>query len=501
MAAIGDEAVVETFADIARQEYLAVGLRVALHPQIDLATEPRWARQVNTFGEDAELSGRLGAAYVRGFQGSELGPQSVATMVKHFPGGGPQLDGEDPHFAYGREQVYPGGQFELHLVPFEAVFAAGPSQMMPYYGMPMGTEYEEVGFGFNRDVITGLLRERYGFDGIVCTDWGLLTDHTIMGDDFPARAWGVEHLTPRERIVKALEAGVDQFGGEAVPELLVELVESGVVSEERLDVSARRLLREKFRLGLFDQRYVDAEQATDVVGAAAFREAGEAAQRAAITILTNGDDAAGPTLPMRRGSRLYVEGIDPVIAADYGELVEDPAEADVAIVRLKAPYEQRATDVRELLPRRLARLRSGRGHPSRRACRAHILGRRRLPGSAGDPHLDPSAGVRRDRELRSQFAGPAGCAVRSRRAAGPAAVRPAVQHGGRGGQPARRPVRHRRAAVPVRPRTGLREGRPGGRAARARRVGVQRRAVLPPCLKHRIDDPPAVHRGVAANRE
>ena len=343
LAAIGDEAVVETFADIARQEYLAVGLRVALHPQIDLATEPRWARQVNTFGEDAELSGRLGAAYVRGFQGSELGPQSVATMVKHFPGGGPQLDGEDPHFAYGREQVYPGGQFELHLVPFEAVFAAGPSQMMPYYGMPMGTEYEEVGFGFNRDVITGLLRERYGFDGIVCTDWGLLTDHTIMGDDFPARAWGVEHLTPRERIVKALEAGVDQFGGEAVPELLVELVESGVVSEERLDVSARRLLREKFRLGLFDQRHVDAEQATDVVGAAAFREAGEAAQRAAITILTNGDDAAGPTLPMRQGFRLYVEGIDPGVAAEYGELVKDPAEADVAIVRLKAPYEQRST--------------------------------------------------------------------------------------------------------------------------------------------------------------
>ena len=190
---------------------------MALHPQIDLATEPRWARQVNTFGEDAELSGRLGAAYVRGFQGTELGPESVATMVKHFPGGGPQLDGEDPHFAYGREQVYPGGKFELHLSPFEAAFAAGPRQMMPYYGMPIGTEYEEVGFGFNRDVITGLLRERYGFDGIVCTDWGLITDHRSWASDFPARAWGVEHLTPVERIVKALDAGVDQFGGEAVP--------------------------------------------------------------------------------------------------------------------------------------------------------------------------------------------------------------------------------------------------------------------------------------------
>jgi beta-glucosidase len=158
LAAIGDEALVERFGDIARQEYTAVGIRVALHPQIDLATEPRWGRQVATFGEDAELTGKLGAAYIRGFQGSTLGAGSVATMTKHFPGGGPQLDGEDAHFAYGREQVYPGGQFELHLKPFEAAFEAGTSQIMPYYGMPIGTEYEEVGFGFNKSVITGLLR-------------------------------------------------------------------------------------------------------------------------------------------------------------------------------------------------------------------------------------------------------------------------------------------------------------------------------------------------------
>lgn len=172
MAAIGDPALVEQFADIARQEYLAVGLRVALHPQIDLATEPRWCRIGGTFGEDADLTARLVTAYIRGFQTEHLGPASVATMIKHFPGGGPQLDGEDPHFAYGREQVYPGGHFDYHLRPFRAAIAAGGSQMMPYYGMPIGTPYEEVGFGFNRGVITGLLREQLGFDGIVCTDWG-----------------------------------------------------------------------------------------------------------------------------------------------------------------------------------------------------------------------------------------------------------------------------------------------------------------------------------------
>lgn len=344
LAAIRDESLVERFGDIARQEYTAVGIRVALHPQIDLATEPRWGRQVATFGEDAELTGRLGAAYIRGFQGESFGPGSVSTMTKHFPGGGPQMDGEDAHFPHGREQVYPGGAFELHLKPFEDAFAAGTRQIMPYYGMPVGTEYEEVGFGFNKSVITGLLRERFGFDGIVCTDWGLISDAEIFGEPFPARAWGVEHLTPRERVIKVLEAGVDQFGGEAIPALLVELVEAGEISEARLDESARRLLREKFVLGLFDQPYVDVERAARVVGSEEFVAAGEAAQRASITVLTNtSTDAGAPTLPFARGLRLYVEGIAPEVAVEYGTVVETPAEADVAVIRTHAPFEQRSS--------------------------------------------------------------------------------------------------------------------------------------------------------------
>lgn len=342
LAAIGDESLVERFGDIARREYTAVGLRVALHPQIDLATEPRWARQVGTFGEDADLTSRLGVAYIRGFQGAELGAQSVSTMSKHFPGGGPQKDGEDPHFAYGREQVYPGNNFDHHLKPFEAAIAAGASQMMPYYGMPVGTEFDEVGFSFNKRIVTGLLREHFGFDGIVCTDWGLINDANIMGDLFPARAWGVEHLSPRERIIALLDAGVDQFGGELCPDLLVEVVTSGDVSEDRLDVSARRLLREKFILGLFDDPFVDAAAANGIVGNAEFRAEGSAAQRAAMTLLSNGD-AARPTLPLRRGLRLFVEGIAADEAARYGTVVDTPSEADVAIVRLRAPFEARPT--------------------------------------------------------------------------------------------------------------------------------------------------------------
>jgi beta-glucosidase len=339
LAATHDPELVREFADIARQEYTAVGIRVALHPQVDLATEPRWARQAHTFGEDVELSSALADAYIRGFQGDAFGAGSVSTMTKHFPGGGPQKDGEDPHFDYGREQVYPGGQFELHLKPFEAAFAAGGRQIMPYYGMPIGTEYEEVGFGFNKGVLTGLLRERYGFDGIVCTDWGLVTDQPILGTNFAARAWGVEHLTPAERMVKILDAGADQFGGEDDPSLLIRLVEEGAVSHDRLDVSARRILREKFVLGLFENPYVDEAAADVIVGSPEFRAKGLEAQRRSIAVLSNRDAA----LPFARGAKLYVEGITADVAARYGEVVATPAEADIAIIRTHAPFEERET--------------------------------------------------------------------------------------------------------------------------------------------------------------
>lgn len=342
LGAIGSEEVVERFADIARQEYRAAGIRVALHPQVDLTTEPRWARASGSFGEDAELTSRLAAAYIRGFQGSALGPASVATVTKHFPGGGPQEDGEDPHFPWGREQVYPGGRFEEHLAPFAAAVAAGTSQIMPYYGMPVGTPYEEVGFGFNRSVLTGILRERLGFDGIVCTDWGIISDSTILDSQVAARAWGVEHLSRAERIVKALDAGADQFGGEHCTDVLVGLVRDGMVPESRLDTSARRLLREKFRLGLFDDRLVDVDRAEAVIGNDAFCEAGLAAQRASLTLLSNAARAGRPTLPLTRGATLYVEGIDAALVAGWARVVGSPEQADVAVLRISTPYEPRS---------------------------------------------------------------------------------------------------------------------------------------------------------------
>ncbi len=337
--ALRDEDAVLEFGDIARREYRAVGIHVALHPMADLATEPRWARIMHTFGEDGELAARLVAAYIRGFQGEELGSQSVACMTKHFPGGGPQLDGEDPHFAYGKDQVYPGGMFDYHLRVFEAAFDAGTAQIMPYYGRPLGTPLEEVGFGFNRDVVTGLLRDRYGFDGVVCTDWGLVTDSPLPdGTVFAAKCWGVEELGVEDRLVKIIDAGCDQLGGEELPELLAELVREGRIAEERIDESARRLLRDKFRLGLFEDPYVDPDEAERTCGAASFRAAGERAQRRSAVVISNDG-----MLPLRDGARVYADGI--AVADSAGSA----ADADVAIVRRNAPFEPRTNGMLESL--------------------------------------------------------------------------------------------------------------------------------------------------------
>lgn len=343
LAAVRDPEVTRQFADIARQEYLAVGIRVSLHPQSDLATEPRWGRISGTFGEDVEVVCDLTEAYIRGFQGERIGHDSVSCMTKHFPGGGPQKDGEDPHFPYGREQVYPGGQFALHLKPFEVALRAGTGQMMPYYGMPVATEWEEVGFGFNKGIVTDLLREQLGFDGIVCTDWGLITDANLMGKHLPARAWGVEHLEPIERVYKSIDAGCDQLGGEICTDLLLALVEQGRITEARLDVSARRILREKFRQGLFDQPFVDVEQASVICGNEAFLAAGIAAQRRSLVLLKNDTISGEYVLPASSDAALYVEGIDVDIAAGFGPVVDTLSSADLAIIRIGTPFEPRDT--------------------------------------------------------------------------------------------------------------------------------------------------------------
>ena len=332
--AIGDADLVRKFADIVRQEYLAVGIRIALHPQIDLPTEPRWARISGCFSEDAELTAKLAVAYIEGLQGDRLGAHSVACMTKHFPGGGPQKDGLDPHFEFQRGQVYPGDNFEYHLIPFEAALQAGTASIMPYYGVPVDQTDENVAMAYNKAIITGLLRERYNFDGIVCTDWGLVTDLVTPMFRWPARAWGVEHLSEAQRVQRALDVGIDQFGGESRPELVVELVESGAVDEVRIEQSVRRLLRQKFQLGLFDNPFVDADRVVDVVGQEAFQISAENAQRQAMTLLKNSNNC----LPLSGTPKLFVKNLDADVAAQCGTVVETPAAAELAILRLQTPW-------------------------------------------------------------------------------------------------------------------------------------------------------------------
>jgi beta-glucosidase len=335
LAAIGDEKITEQFANISRQEYLAVGIRQGLHPQVDLATEPRWPRISGTFGEDATLSSRMATAYIKGYQGEKLGPKSVATMTKHFPGGGPQKDGLDPHFAFQKGQVYPGNNFNYHLIPFEAALKAGTAAIMPYYGVPMGQkDIEEVGFSYNNAIITTLLRQKYHYDGVVCTDWGLVSDVKLGPLNFPARAWGVENLSTEERVKKIIDAGVDQFGGENLPDVIVKLVKDGKLGEKRIDSSVVRLLRLKFELGLFDNPFVDEKEAAGIVGSPEFMKAGQDAQRRSLTLLKNENHI----LPLKLNSlKIYVKNVDPKLAAAYGTIVADPKQADIAIIRLQTP--------------------------------------------------------------------------------------------------------------------------------------------------------------------
>ena len=333
-AAIGDENLVREFAEIARQEYLAVGIRQALHPQFDLATEPLWARINGTFGEDAQLTAKLAKAYIEGFQGEQLDSNSVACIGKHWPGGGPQNKGYDPLFKFQQGQIYPGDNFDHHLIPFEAAFDANTAGIMVFYGVPVDQTEENVGMAFNKTIVTSLLREKYKYDGIVMTDWGLITDQDLNGYIWPARAWGAENLSEKEGVKKVIMAGVDQFGGEHRPKLIVQLVNEGELTEARIDESVKRLLRQKFQLGLFDNPFIDVDEVAGKVGRADYVAAGFSSQRRAMTLLKNKDKI----LPLSGNPKIYIKNIERGIAEQYGTLVDNPAEADIAIVRMNTPW-------------------------------------------------------------------------------------------------------------------------------------------------------------------
>lgn len=342
LAALGDEEFVKEFANIVRQEYLALGIRESLHPQIDLATEPRWPRINGAFGEDAQLTAKMVTAYIEGMQGASLNENSIACMTKHFPGGGPQKEGLDPHFSIQKGQIYPGDNFDYHLIPFKAAFKSNTAAIMPYYGIPTDQTEENVAMAYNKTIITTLLREKYQYDGVVCTDWGLITDVPMgPGIVWKARAWGVEDLSEKDRAKKIIDAGCDQFGGEMRPELIIELVNEGSLTEARIDVSIKRLLRQKFQLGLFDNPFIDVSKVSEVVGKKEFRALGERSQKESMTLLKNES-----ILPLSKNTlKVYIENMDSTVVSNYATVVKKPEAADIAIIRLNTPWYPADTNV------------------------------------------------------------------------------------------------------------------------------------------------------------
>jgi beta-glucosidase len=293
LSAMNDLKLVRQFADIARQEWAAVGLRKGYQYMADLATEPRWQRNEGTFGEDADWAAAVMREVVLGFQGEKLGPGSVALTTKHFPGGGPQVDGQDPHFDFGQDQHYPGGMFDYHLKPFQAAIDAGTSSIMPYYAKPINTEYEEVAFAYNKRIINDLLRGKMGFQGIINSDTGPIE----------MQPWGMEKYTIEERYGKAIEAGVDLFSGTGDPTQLLNAVKKGYVTEERLNESIYKLLKEKFDLGLFENPYLNVEQSKKLIGNPEFQKMGDLAMRKSIVLLKNDQKL----LPIKAKTKVYFE--------------------------------------------------------------------------------------------------------------------------------------------------------------------------------------------------
>ncbi len=205
----GDMSPVKALAEVMSREWRAIGLRGMYGYMADLATEPRWYRVQETFTEDADLNAEIMKTLVLGLQGGPVSPSTaVALTIKHFPGGGPQELGLDPHYSFGKRQVYPGGRFEYHLKPFRAAIDAGVSSIMPYYGVPIGVTYQGVtygptGFAFSKEIVTDLLRGKLGFTGYVNSDTGIISD----------RAWGLEQRTVPERAAAAINGGTDILSG------------------------------------------------------------------------------------------------------------------------------------------------------------------------------------------------------------------------------------------------------------------------------------------------
>nr|WP_225437525.1 glycoside hydrolase family 3 N-terminal domain-containing protein [Arthrobacter sedimenti] len=329
----GDMSVVEDFADVMGEEWESIGLRGMYGYMADLSTEPRWYRAHETFTEDADLNANIMTSLVENLQGPvedgvSLSPDtSVALTMKHFPGGGPQELGLDAHYSFGKTQVYPGGGFGYHLKPFEAAIEAGVSSIMPYYGAPVdvtydGVTYDQTGMAFSKQIVNDLLRDKLGFAGYVNSDTGIITD----------RAWGLEGNTIPQRVAAAINGGTDVLSGFHDVTVITSLVRDGLVSEDRVTLAAERLVEPLFRLGLFEDPYVDPDVAGATIGSEENRQVGLDLQRKSAVLLQNSDTpSGGKALPLKEGSDVYILGdINEQTVKGYGYSVTNGNTANPA---------------------------------------------------------------------------------------------------------------------------------------------------------------------------
>ncbi len=377
LAATFDPALIEHFGKIAAIEYRALGIATALSPQVDLATDPRWLRVSGTFGEDPKLATDMARAYIDGFQTSTSdkeiangwGYNSVNAMVKHWPGGGSGEGGRDAHYGYGKYAVYPGNNFTKDLVPFTqgAFKLKGKTEMaaavMPYYTISYNQDIknkENIANNYNSYIITDLLRKKYKYDGVVCTDWLVTGNETAVDVFLSGKSWGVEKLSVAQRHYKVLMAGVDQFGGNNDAAPVIEAYNMGVKEHgeafmrSRFEQSAVRLLKNIFRVGLFENPYLDPKTSARIVGQPAFMAAGYEAQLKSVVMLKNKNNV----LPLTKNKTVYIpkkftpagrnflgietpEKLDyPVnlnVVKKYFSVTDNPDEADYALVFINSP--------------------------------------------------------------------------------------------------------------------------------------------------------------------
>ena len=314
ITAARDRDIVEKFGEAVAEEYRAVGLHMILGPQIDVITEPRWSRNMGCFSEDADLTIEMMEAFMEGAQGDNVGPDKVLVHLKRWPGANPHDGGK------GNFTVYPGNNVDYHLKPFKAGIAKGALAIMGYYS---GTYVDTLNVNYSPYWSTKVLYDQLGFKGSICTDWG------VVGRTGPLNPRLAGKTTLKDNMEMVINAGVDQMGSETETQLVVELVKEGRVSEERINQAASRILQWHFILGLFEDPYVDPDKAAQVCQREDLQKNAYQAQLESNILLVN----EGNTLPAKQGIKLYVEGIDTEIAKNYAELVTNPRQADLILVR------------------------------------------------------------------------------------------------------------------------------------------------------------------------